>query len=207
MTQQGATLYYISKHVFNFDRIYGYLKESGFLIKHPDTQLITGLAEEGDLNETSLEKVKELILNQDDIGIHLWLENGQKMFWSFSTYGNYFSYNFDFISLLDSDQIEEEISPFFIKLALSELYIEENNFLGFTLDQYGNSEWNDFGEIFDRENKNILNHSYISEITFLPKNMISKITLDNKSRIININKNFDCIARDEKLAASLEGKL
>lgn len=73
-------------------------------------------------------------------------------------------------------------------------------FLGFTLDQDGATDAYDFGEIFEPGNKETLSSFYISDITFLPKEKTNRIALDDESKIIHLNQNFDCIAKNEDLA-------
>ncbi|WP_319419799.1 hypothetical protein [Pleurocapsa sp. FMAR1] len=61
MTDQEATLYYVSKQVFNFEKACDYFKSSDLFIKQPETKLITYANELNSFIETKQEKVRDLI--------------------------------------------------------------------------------------------------------------------------------------------------
>lgn len=206
MTQEGATIYYSLKQVLNFEKVCSYLQELGLSIRNPDTQLITGiLANGGDFEDTSLKKAQALF-ELKNFGFYLWLENGHIIFWSSVQQNNYYFHNFAFNSL-DGDEIEQKASNIFIKFALQQLKADNRNFLGFTLDQFGNTEEYNFSEIFDSGNQEILSSDCIPELLFLPREKIQRITVDSKSQMIKINQNFDCIAKNQKLADYLKSLL
>lgn len=206
MTQEGATIYYSSTQSFNFKKAYSSLDELGLSLRNPETLLITGIGTKGDNFEASnIEKAQNLFQFRN-FGFDIWLENGHKTFWSFVEQDNYFSQNLAF-NYLDCNDIEQKASQIFIKFALQELEDVSENFLGFTLDQFGHNEDYDFNRILQHNNNDILNHDYISDIVFLPRDKIKKIALGNESQIIRINQKFDCIAKNQELASYLKSLL
>ena len=199
MTQEGATIYYSSKQFFNFKKACSSLNELGLSIKNPETLLITGVGINGDdFEESSLNKAKALF-KFSNFGFDIWLENAHKTFWSFVEKDNYFFHNLAF-NYLDCDDIEKRVSQIFIKFAFQESEDICENFLGFTLDQFGHHEDYDFSKIFEPDNNEILSHRYISDITFLPTDKIKRISLNDECQIISINQRFDCIAKNQELA-------
>ena len=126
-------------------------------------------------------------------------------FWSSVKKENYFFHNFAF-NFLDGDEIEQTVSQSFIKFALKDLN-NNDNFLGFTLDQFGHHEDYDFSKIYQPENKDILSHNYISDITFLPRNKIKRLALGSESEIIKVNDRFDCISKNQELGNYLKSLL
>ncbi|MEL6442578.1 MAG: hypothetical protein AAFQ80_25475 [Cyanobacteria bacterium J06621_8] len=207
MTMDGATLYYKSKKSFSFERVIFLMEELGLSCRHPETNLITGI--NGDLqefSEASLKQVRNLIYQAQHSGIHFWFETLECLFGSFVEQGHYFFQHFSF-SYFDSNSIEQKISHLFLKLALHELAEVEGEILGFTLNQFGQNEEYDFGKIFQPDNKEILSHHYISDITFLPRKKLKKLALGNESEIIRINQRFDCIAKNQELGRYLKSLL
>ncbi|MDJ0592311.1 MAG: hypothetical protein QNJ72_20345 [Pleurocapsa sp. MO_226.B13] len=210
MADEGATFYYISKHFFDFEKICNYLKRFGLSIKHPDTELITGIGEENDFSEIQEEKIRDLVYNTSNLGVDLWTkgnylnqEYNYRIFWSFYEQNNCFVQNFGF-NYLEYDRIEKEISKIFIQFALQELAEVGDKLLGFTLDQFGTTEYYDFGKIFEPENKETLSHHCIPDITFLPREKMNQVQLDSESEIIRLNQSFDCIAREKNLSDYLK---
>jgi len=203
MAEEGVTLYYVSKQLFNFQKTCDFLANAGLHIRHPNTQLISVRNEKGDESaETKQEKVQEIIHNDKYLGITLWLDSGYRVNWSFSQQDDFFFENFGIAHLEDIEI--EEISKFFIKFALQELAEVERGFLGFTLDQYGQTDHYDFREIFEKGNQETLSPFYISDITFLPREKMNRVTLDNESEIIRLNQSFDCIAKNQDLSNYLK---
>lgn len=198
MADEGATFYYVSKQFFNFKKTCDFLEKAGLHIRHPDTQLITGINRNGDFVETKQENIQKMIYDDKNSGVYLHLDSGHRIFWSFVETNNYFVINFTF-NYLEYIQIEKEISNIFIRLSLKEIS-ENNNFLYFTLDQFGQTDYCNFDNIFDLKNDEKLNKECISDITFLPEDKISKIALDHDSEIIHLNQSFDCIAKNSDLA-------
>ena len=198
MADEGATIYYTSKQKDSFGRACNYFNKSGLFIQNPDTKLITGI-DKGDFSETSKEKVQELIYQSKEVGLELWLETNERIFWSFIERNNFLLQNFTF-NYLNYDDIEQKISKIFVKFALQELKEANKYFLSFTLDQFGHYEDYDFSKIFEPENNEILSHHYISDITFLPRDKIKRISLNDECQIISINQQFDCIAKNQELA-------
>jgi hypothetical protein len=198
MADEGITIYYCFNEFFNFQKTCNYLERMGLHNRHPQTQLIMGSSAKeykleynfNDFAETNQEKVQEIIYSAKYSGISLWLDSGHRVRWSFSQQDNYFLENFG-ISHLEDTEIEK-ISKFFIKFALQELTEVEQGFLGFTLDQFGSTDAYDFGEIFENGNKETLSPFYISDITFLPKDKMNRVALDNESEVIRLNQSFDC---------------
>ena len=206
MTQEGATIYYSLKKSFDFKKSCSSLNKLGLFVRNPETHLITGIGTKGnDFEESSIEKAQDLFQFRD-LGFDIWLENDHKTFWSFVEQDNYFFQNLAF-NYLDYNDIEQRVSQIFIKFALQELEDVSENFLGFTLDQFGHNEDYDFSRILQQNDNDILNHHYISDIVFLPRDKIKKIALGNESQIIRINQKFDCIAKNQELADYLKSLL
>ncbi|BAZ45675.1 hypothetical protein NIES4102_27010 [Chondrocystis sp. NIES-4102] len=206
MANEGATFYYSSKQLFDFQQACLFLENHHLSIRSPDTQLISCINGSSEFIETNQENIQEIIYNSQNAGVYLYLESGHRLFWSFVAQSNYFYQSFGF-NYLDYLQIEEMVSKIFTKFALEELIKIDEGFLGFTLDQFGTTDAYDFGEIFDQGNREILSSFYISDITFLPKDKINRITLDDESKIIQLNENFDCIAKNKDLADYLKSLL
>lgn len=99
------------------------------------------------------------------------------------------------------------ISQTFIKLALQEVKNNNDNFLGFTLDQFGHHEDYDFSKIYQPKNNQALSHHYISDIIFLPRNKLKRFDLGNESEVIKINHKFDGIAKNRELGDFLKNLL
>jgi hypothetical protein len=203
MADEGATFYYVSKHFFDFQKTCNFLEKVGLHIKHPETQLITGINKNGEFVETKAENIQEMIYNSKNLGVNLYLESGYRSFWSFIELNDYFCQHFSF-NFFDYYYIEEKVAEIFIEFAVQELTEINQGFLGFTLDQDGATDAYDFGEIFERGNQETLSSFYISDITFLPKDKTNRITLDNESKIIQLNQNFNCIAKNKDLADYLK---
>lgn len=207
MTMDGATLYYISKKSFSFERVSFYLSKLGLSVRHSDTQLITGI--DGNLkefSETDFQQVQNIIYQAKHSGLHFWLETLESLLGSFIDQNEYFFQHFSF-SYLDYDNIEQNISQIFIKFALSELTELGEEILCFTLDQFGITEEYDFVEIFEPGNKQKLSSKCIPDLVFLPREKIKKIALNNECEIIRINDKFDCIAKNIELADYLKSLL
>ncbi len=199
MTEEGASLYYLSKQSFNFKKACSSLNELGLSVKNSETLLITGIGTKGDNFEESSIKKAQNLFQFKNFGFDIWLENGHKTFWSFVEQDNYFFHNLAF-NYLDCNDIEQRASRIFIKFALQELEDVSENFLGFTLDQFGHNENYDFSKILQPNNNDILSHHYISDIVFLSKEKIKRIYLNEECQIISINQQFDCIAKNQELA-------
>ena len=200
MAAEGATFYYTSKQAFDFKRAYTFLAESGLYIKHPDIQMISGIYID-EFEELDVEKIEEMF-NTNRMGIHLRLENKDRIFWSFGE-DKVFAHN---IGNLFDEYHEKVVSEASIQFALSEINTNEE-FLGFTLNILGVYEEYDFETIFDPDNSEILTHRYFADITFLPKEKFNKVSLNDECKIIQLNQRFDCIAKNEELSNYLKSLL
>ncbi len=197
MADDGVTLYYRSRCSFDLEKACNYLAKSGFFIKQPGTQLITGIGLEDDITETKQKKIKELIHNNNNLGINLWLEPEHCIFWSFSQIDNYFFQNFSFSSLLDL--YLEKLSKVLIEYALQELREIGENFLGFSIDQYGQTDYDDNFDSFITKQKETLKYHDSPDLLFLPKDKLSQIILDDRFEIVQLNQNFTCVAKNPEL--------
>jgi hypothetical protein len=203
MAEEGATLYYVSKQYFDFQKAYNYLEKVGLHIRHLNTKLITGINKDGEFVETKQKNIQEMIYGDKNSGIYLYLESGHRILWSFVEQKDYFFQNFSF-NYLNYSQTEEIVSKVFVRFAVEELAEVDKEFLGFTLDRYGLTEDYNFGEIFEYGSKEMLSSFYISDMTFLPTNKINRIAMDNECKIIQLNQNFNCISKNEDLADYLK---
>ena len=205
MADEGATIYYYSKQSFSFERTCNYLNQSGWFIKNPNTQLITGI-NEGDFAEKNQNKVKQIVVQSKELGIEIWSNNKQRIFWSIIERNNFFLQNFTF-NYLDYDDIEKRTSKIFLEFALQELTEVGEGMLGFTLDQFGHTEYYDFETIFEPDNSEILTDRYFPDITFLPKEKFTRVSLNDECEIIQLNQKFDCIAKNQELSNYLKSLL
>ena len=201
MAEEGATFYYTSKQALNFQKTYSYLAQSGLYIKHPDIQLISGIYNGDHFEESDVEKIEEMF-NTNNIGIHLRLKNKDRIFWSFVE-RYVFSHN---IGCYFDEYHEQVVSEASIQFALSEINNNEE-FLGFTLDLFGETEDYGFEMFFEPDKNEILTTPYFSDITFLPRERFSKVYLNDECEIIQLNQKFDCIAKNKNLSAFLKSLL
>ena len=206
MAEEGATFYYGSKQNLNFEDNCNFLEKAGLHLRHPETQLIYGLGTNGEFTEQEFKKVQTIIYRDKDSGVFLHLDSGHRILWSFFEYDNIVHENFTF-KYLECFQIDEMMSKTFTDLVIKKVIKTDTQFLGFTLDLYGETEAYDFWEFFDDTNKDTLNSRYISDLTFLPKEKINRFHLDEKVEIITVNQNFICIAKNKDLANYLKSLL
>lgn len=214
MANEGATFYYFSNKELNYEEIIINLEKFDLLVRNPDTQLISGTIEGNEFEETEEKNFHQFYHNKNhrkQLGINLWVKNNElslydRVFWTNVTKNNFCYHNFTFC-FLDYIQIEEIVSQSFIKLALIESARSNKEFMGFTLDQFGHQEDYNFAKLFHPNNNEILTHHYISDITFLPRNKIKRLTLGSESEVIRINQKFDCIAKNPELADYLKSLL
>ena len=195
---EGATFYYTSKQAFNFQETYNYLAQSGLYIKHPDIQIISGMYNSDEFEESDVEKIEEMF-NTNSMGIHLRLENKDRIFWSFGE-DKVFVHN---IGCLFDEYHEQVVSEASIQLALSEINTNEE-FLGFMLDIYGVTEAYNFKTIFEPDNSEVLTYPYFPDLIFISKDKFSKISLNDDCEIIQLNQKFNCIARSQELSNYLK---
>ena len=198
---EGATFYYTSKQAFNFQETYNYLARAGLYIKHPDIQIISGMYNSDEFEESDVEKIEEMF-NTNSMAIHLRLENKDIICWSFGE-DKVFVHN---IGCLFDEYHEQVVSEASIQLALSEINTNEE-FLGFTLSLFGEYEEYSFETIFDPDNSEILTDRYFSDITFLPKEKFTRVSLNDECEIIQLNQKFDCIAKNNELSNYLKSLL
>lgn len=95
----------------------------------------------------------------------------------------------------------------FTNLAIKKITELGTQFLGFTLDMYGETEDYDFEKVFSNANTDILNDSYISDLTILSKDKMNQFILGEKIKVIEVNRDFNCTAKKEKFANYLESLL
>ena len=204
MAQEGTTFYYTSKQALNFEKTYSHLTELGLSIKHPDTQIVSGIYIQDEFAELDVKKIQEMfdIKNHINIGIHLWLKNKDRIFWSLGE-NNVFYHN---IGCCFDEYHEQIVSEASIQLALSEINKNER-FLRFTLDLFGDTEDYGFEIIFEPDNNEVLTTRYFPDITFLPRERFSRVSLNDECEIIQLNQKFDCIAKDKNLSAFLKSLL
>ena len=202
MAEEGATFYYRSKQALDFKKAYTFLAKSGLYIKHPDIQIVSGIHNGDDFEESDVEKIEEMF-NTNSMGIHLRLENKDRIFWSFVELNNVFSHN---IGCWFDEYHEKVVSEASIQLALSEINTNEE-FLGFTVDIFGATEEYRFETIFEPDNSEIFTDRYFPDLTFLPKDKFSKISLNDECEIIQLNQKFDCIAKNKELSNYLKSLL
>ena len=202
MAEEGATFYYISKQAFDFKKAYTYLAQSGLYIKHPDIQLISGINDSDEFEESDVEKIEEMF-NTNSMGIHLRLKNKDRIFWSFVELNNVFSHN---IGCWFDEYHEQVVSEASIRFALFEINTNEE-FLGFTIDIFGETEEYRFETIFEPDNSEIFTDRYFPDITFLPKEKFTRVSLNDECEIIQLNQKFDCIAKNKELSNYLKSLL
>lgn len=202
MTREGAIFYYTSKQALDFKKAYTFLAESGLYIKHPDIQIISGIYNGDDFEESDVEKIEQMF-NTNSMGIHLRLENKDRIFWSFVELNNVFSHN---IGCWFDEYHEKVVSEASIRLALSEIDANEE-FLGFTIDIFGATEEYRFETIFEPDNSEFFTYHYFPDITFLPKDKLTRVSLNDEYEIIQLNQKFDCIAKDKELSNYLKSLL
>ena len=132
-----------------------------------------------------------------NLGINLWLDSNRYIFWSFVQQDNYFSQNFGFSSL--TDVLTDRVSKILIKLAINEMMELNENFLGFTIDQYGVTDYHDeFDDFIVRKEKQLKFHD-APDIMFLPKVKTNQINTDDKFLISELNQKFICVAKNSEL--------
>ena len=206
MAEEGATFYYSSKQDFDFDKSYDYLRNSGLTLKHTDANFIILPGANSEYTEKEIKNIKDIIYKDKNSGMYLFLDSGIHTFWSFVEGNNYFfeHFTFNYIGCLE---VEERLCEIFTSFAIERIAEIGTQFLGFTLDMYGETEAYDFEEIFDNTNKNTLNQSYISDLTFIHQEKMSQFDLDEKVEIITLNHDFICIAKNKALAKYLKGLL
>ncbi len=207
MAEEGATFYYSSKQHFNFDQSYDNLRKSGWFLRLSDTNLITFSGSDGECTDEEIKNIKDIIYKDKYSGVNLfYLDSGYRTYWSFSSENDYFSENltFNYIGCL---QIEEKWCEIFTNHAIEIISEIGSQFLGFTLDMYGETETYEFEKIFDDTDTDTFNSSYISDLTFLPKEKMSQFVLEKTTEVIEVNRNFICIAKNKKLAKYLKGLL
>ncbi len=193
MADQEATLYYVSKQVFNFKKIYEYFIKSNLFIKNPETQLITYTNGVNYFTEANQEKLKDLILGKTELGVKLWLNNEVYVFWSFVQKDNYFLQNFGLYYLDDLSM--EKVSRILIGYALNELAEINRGIIGFIIDQYGQTSDYDFAP-FLVGRKETLKYHDSPDVLFLPKDKLSQIILDDRFEIVPLNQKFTCVAKN-----------
>ena len=206
MADEGATFYYVSKQNFNFDKSYNHLKKIGFFLKDPNTHLITVQRCHGEYIGKEFEHVQNIIYKDKSSGVNLYLDSGERTFWSFYETSSYFAENFIFNYIGDLE-IEEKSCEMFTNLAIKKITELGTQFLGFTLDMYGETEDYDFEKVFSNANTDILNDSYISDLTILSKDKMNQFILGEKIKVIEVNRDFNCTAKKEKFANYLESLL
>ena len=201
MAEEGATFYYTSKQALNFQKTYSYLAELGLYIKHPDIQLISGIYNGDDFEESDVEKIEDMF-NTNNMGIHLRLENKDRIFWSFVERNVFYHY----IGCWFDEYHEKVVSEASIQFALSEINTNQK-FLGFTLDIFGATEEYNLETIFEPDNSEIFTYRYFADLTFLPKDKLTRVSLNDEYEIIQLNQKFDCIAKNKNLSAFLKSLL
>ena len=206
MAREGAIFYYTSKQALDFKKAYTFLAESGLYIKHPDIQLISGIYIKDEFEESDVEKIQKIFNTEkhiNNLGIHLRLENKDRIFWSFVELNNVFSHN---IGCWFDEYHEKVVSEASIRFALSEINTNEE-FLGFTIDIFGETEEYRFEKIFEPDNSEIFTYRYFPDITFLPKEKFTRVSLNDECEIIQLNQKFDCIAKNKELSNYLKSLL
>ncbi len=86
-----------------------------------------------------------------------------------------------------------------IEYALQELLEIGKNFLGFSIDQYGQTDSDDNFDSFITKQKETLKYHDPPDLLFLPKDKLSQIILDDNFIIVQLNQNFTCVAKNSDL--------
>ena len=196
MADQEATLYYVSRQFFNFEKACNYFESSGLFIHQPETNLIYYAIKSNDFTIIDQKKVHDLVYIESDIGIKLWLNSDVYVFWSFVQADNYFFQNFSLYLL--EDLSKEKVCKFLIRYTLLEIAEINEEIVGFVIDQYDFCEYGNVEPFLTGQNET-LNCCDLPELLFLPQNKVSQIILDNESQLFEINQNFACVAKNPDL--------
>ena len=193
MAIREGSIYYRNVEEFDFDKTCDFLEKEGISLaskRKLDNGKILALDDDGDDYEVSYEQVKEKVSSSNYLTINTWLNDEEKIFWSFCPQDGHFVMDFYVGFLCQAGR--DKVSKMFFNFFLSEINSIPQSLLGMFIDKNGRTYDYDFAPVFFTNSEPV---DYVTDLICLPQEKFGLVEMKPGFSRAELDNGFICASR------------